>query len=97
MLAEFQRISHQNNIIKIKSFGYSLIAPCVLDHPMNKESFETYVEHYLAPELNKGDVVLLDNLSVHKSDKAKAILRDVSAWFLFLPPYSPDLNPIEHL
>ena len=44
---------------------HSLIAPCVLDHPMNKESFETYVEHYLAPELNKGDVVLLDNLSAH--------------------------------
>ena len=62
---------------------------------MNKESFETYVEHYLAPELNKGDVVLLDNLSAHSSEKAKAILRDVGAWFLFLPPYSPDLNPIE--
>ena len=44
---------------------HSLIAPCVLDHPMNKESFETYVEHYLAPELNKGDVVSLDNLSAH--------------------------------
>ena len=74
---------------------HSLIAPCVLDHPMNKESFETYVEHYLAPELNKGDVVLLDNLSAHRSDKAEAVLRDVGAWFLFLPPYSPDLNPIE--
>lgn len=54
-----------------------------------------YVETQLAPTLNKGDVVILDNLSSHKSKKAAEILKEVGAWFLFLPPYSPDLNPIE--
>ncbi len=60
-----------------------------------RATFETYVETQLAPTLNKGDVVILDNLSSHKSDKAAQILKEVGAWFLFLPPYSPDLNPIE--
>ena len=49
----------------------------------------------LAPTLRPGDVIILDNLSSHKSPKAAAILRDIGAWFLQLPPYSPDLNPIE--
>ena len=47
------------------------------------------------PTLHKGDVVILDNLATHKSPKAAAMLKDFGAWFLFLPPYSPDLNPIE--
>jgi transposase len=72
-----------------------LTAPWVIDHPMNRETFDTYVETQLAPTLRKGDVVILDNLSSHKSAKAEAILRQRGAWFLFLPPYSPDLNPIE--
>jgi len=62
---------------------------------MNRKTFETYVETQLAPTLQPGDVVVLDNLSSHKSEKAKAILKERGAWFLFLPPYSPDLNPIE--
>lgn len=62
---------------------------------MTKEIFEVYVETQLAPTLEEGDLVILDNLPSHKSDKAKAILKDRGAWFLFLPPYSPDLNPIE--
>ncbi|SCZ40506.1 transposase, partial [Afifella marina] len=63
--------------------------------PMNRAAFDTYIETQLAPTLNKGDVVILDNLAVHKSARAAAILREKGAWFLFLPPYSPDLNPIE--
>ena len=62
---------------------------------MNRQTFEVYVETQLAPTLQPGDVVILDNLSSHKSEKAKAILKERGAWFLFLPPYSPDLNPIE--
>lgn len=73
----------------------ALTAPWVIDKPMNRVTFETYVETQLAPTLNPGDVVILDNLSSHKSEKAAAILRERGAWFLFLPPYSPDLNPIE--
>lgn len=72
-----------------------LVAPWVIDHPMNRETFDIYVETQLAPTLQKGDVVILDNLSSHKSPKAAAILKQRGAWFLFLPPYSPDLNPIE--
>jgi transposase len=62
---------------------------------MNRKIFETYIETQLAPTLQPGDVVILDNLSSHKSEKAAAILKERGAWFLFLPPYSPDLNPIE--
>lgn len=62
---------------------------------MNREMFELHVETQLAPSLEPGDVVILDNLAAHKSEKAKVILRERGAWFLFLPPYSPDLNPVE--
>ena len=62
---------------------------------MNREIFDTYVETQLAPTLQPGDVVILDNLASHKSAKAEALLKQRGAWFLFLPPYSPDLNPIE--
>ena len=64
---------------------------------MNRKIFETWVETQLAPTLKRGDMVILDNLSSHRSEKAAAILKERGAWFLFLPPYSPDLNPIEML
>ena len=72
-----------------------LTAPWIINGPMNRQTFEVYVETQLAPTLQPGDVVILDNLSSHKSERAKAILKKRGAWFLFLPPYSPDLNPIE--
>jgi transposase len=72
-----------------------LDAPWVIDGPINRALFDLYVETRLAPSLQQGDVIILDNLSVHKSPKASAILRDIGCWFLPLPPYSPDLNPIE--
>jgi len=72
-----------------------LDAPWVINGPINGDLFDTYVETQLAPTLQKGDVIILDNLSVHKSPKAAQTLRDIGCWFLPLPPYSPDLNPIE--
>lgn len=72
-----------------------LTAPWVVDKAMNRAAFDLYIETQLAPTLNKGDVVILDNLAVHKSPRAAACLKERGAWFLFLPPYSPDLNPIE--
>ena len=72
-----------------------LDAPWVIGGPINQELFDLYIETQLAPTLHKGDVVILDNLATHRSPKAAAILKDIGAWFLFLPPYSPDLNPIE--
>ena len=72
-----------------------MIAPWILDAPMNMASFERYVETQLAPELSPGDVVILDNVGFHKSLRAAEFVRQRGAWLLFLPPYSPDLNPIE--
>ena len=74
---------------------HELTAPWLLDGPMNKASFETYIKTQLAPTLSKGDVVIMDNLAAHKSDAAAQAIADKGAWILFLPPYSPDLNPIE--
>ena len=72
-----------------------MTAPWVLDGPMDGDAFITYVRTQLAPTLNKGDVVVLDNLPAHKVAAAKAAIKERGAWLLFLPPYSPDLNPIE--
>ena len=72
-----------------------LTAPFVIDAPMNRAIFEVYVETQLVPTLRKGDVVILDNLAAHKSPVAEQAIRSTGAWLLFLPPYSPDLNPIE--
>lgn len=72
-----------------------LVAPFVIDQPMNRSIFETYVQTQLAPILQPGDVVIADNLSAHKSQIAEQAIKDRGAWMLFLPPYSPDLNPIE--
>ena len=72
-----------------------LVAPWVVNAPMNRLIFDTYVETQLAPVLGPGDVIILDNLAAHKSQKAAKLLRARGAWMLFLPAYSPDLNPIE--
>ena len=72
-----------------------IIAPWVLDGPMDGDAFITYLKTQLAPTLNKGDVVVMDNLPAHKVAAAEAVIRESGAWVLFLPPYSPDMNPIE--
>lgn len=74
---------------------HGLTAPWLVDAPMNKAIFETYVETQLAPTLSPRDVVILDNVAFHKGPTVEALVRDRGAWLLFLPPYSPDLNPIE--
>ena len=72
-----------------------LIAPWVIDGAMDGDAFVQYIKTQLAPTLNKGDVVVLDNLPAHKRCDADEAVRERGAWLLFLPPYSPDLNPIE--
>jgi transposase len=91
--APFGHWGTQTFVAGLKCDG--LIAPWVVDAPMNRAIFEAYVETQLAPALKPGDVVILDNLSSHKSEKAEKAIRSKGAWLLFLPPYSPDLNPIE--
>jgi transposase len=72
-----------------------LVAPFVLDGPMNRNAFEAYVARELAPTLSPGDIVIVDNLSSHKSQIARRLIEARGASLIFLPPYSPDLNPIE--
>ncbi|MDX8503130.1 IS630 family transposase [Mesorhizobium sp. VK4C] len=74
---------------------HAMIAPWIVDAPMNKARFELHVETQLAPELNPGNVVILDNVAFHKSERAAELVRQRGAWLLPLPAYSPDLNPIE--
>ena len=74
-----------------------IVAPLVLDGPMTGAAFRAYVEQFLAPALAPGDVVVLDNLAAHKVDGARQALTAAGASLLYLPPYSPDLNPIEQL
>ena len=72
-------------------------APAVFDGPINGRSFQAYVEQLLVPTLKPGDVVILDNLGSHKGQAIRKAIRAAGARLLFLPPYSPDLNPIEQV
>nr|WP_184522116.1 IS630 family transposase [Roseomonas pecuniae] len=80
-------------IAGLRSTG--LVAPLVLDGPMTGEAFLAYIGQFLAPTLSKGDVVVLDNLAAHKVAGVREAIRATGASLLYLPPYSPDLNPIE--
>ena len=77
--------------------SHGLTAPLVLDGPMTGEVFRAYVEQMLAPSLAPGDVVVMDNLSAHKVAGVREAIGAAGASLLYLPPYSPDLNPIEQL
>ncbi len=72
-----------------------ITAPCVFDGPINGTLFHAWVEQFLVPTLRPGDIVVLDNLGSHKGMATRRAIRDAGAHLLFLPPYSPDLNPIE--
>jgi transposase len=72
-----------------------IAAPMVLDGPMNGDWFKAYVDQVLVPELKPGDIVVMDNLSAHKSEAIRQAIEDAGAELRYLPPYSPDLNPIE--
>jgi len=71
------------------------VAPMVLDGPMDRQSFEAYVEQLLIPALTPGAIVVMDNLAAHKSPAVAALLSDAAMEAWYLPPYSPDYNPIE--
>lgn len=72
-----------------------MVAPMVLDGPINGDWFEAYVAQVLVPELRRGDVVIMDNLSSHKRTSVRELIEAAGATLMFLPPYSPDFNPIE--
>lgn len=73
----------------------ALIAPWVIKGAMDGSAFAAYIREVLIPEIESGTVIILDNLATHRNKDAAAALRAHGCWFLYLPPYSPDLNPIE--
>jgi len=75
----------------------ALTAPCVIDGPINGTIFRAYVEQFLVPELRPGDIVVLDNLGSHRAQQVRRAILAAGAKLAFLPPYSPDFNPIEQV
>jgi len=73
-----------------------MVAPMVLDGPINGDWFEAYIRQILIPDLKAGDIVIMDNLSSHKRPAVQAMIEAAGAELRFLPPYSPDFNPIEN-
>jgi transposase len=73
-----------------------MVAPMVLDGPINRDAFLSYVEQVLMPSLSKGDIVVMDNLGSHKVKGVREMIEAKGASLLYLPPYSPDFNPIEN-
>jgi transposase len=73
-----------------------MVAPMVLDGPINGHAFQAYVEQVLVPELQEGDIVVMDNLGSHKGPGVRIAIEAAGATLLYLPPYSPDFNPIEN-
>ena len=73
-----------------------IAAPMVLDGPINRDAFQAYVDQVLVPALKRGDVVVMDNLSSHKGPAVRRAIEAAGANLLYLPPYSPDFNPIEN-
>jgi transposase len=74
-----------------------ITAPLVIDRPMNGIAFKAYVEQMLAPTLKPGDIVIMDNLPAHKVEGVRKAIEETGAYLVYLPPYSPDFNPIEQV
>jgi transposase len=89
---------HWNTMTFVAALRHNgIVAPWVIDGPINGEAFRTYVEQVLVPELHEGDIVILDNLGSHKAPAIRHAIRAAGARQIFLPAYSPDLNPIEQV
>ena len=84
------------NVSLICAIGTEGVKPSMsVEGAVDGKAFETYIEHFLAPDLKCEQIVVMDNLSVHKSKRVKRLIEQAGAKLMFLPPYSPDLNPIE--
>jgi putative transposase len=89
---------HWNTMTFLAALRHDRIeAPWLIDRPINGELFLLYIETVLVPTLHPGDVVIMDNLASHKSKAVRCAIRRVGAHLIFLPKYSPDLNPIEQV
>ena len=95
-LADYTPCGHWQTHTVVAALRWNrLDATAVFDGPIDKPTFLAYVEQVLVPTLRPGDVVVLDNLAVHKQPEAQAAIERAGAFVRFLPPYSPDFNPIE--
>lgn len=84
------------NTTLLASMSLEGMGPCMaIEGSVSREVFETYVEHFLAPTLKAEQVVIMDNLGAHKGERVRRLIEDEGCELLYLPPYSPDLNPIE--
>ncbi len=91
-------VGHWNTMTFVAALRHNgIVAPWVIDGPINGETFRTYVEQVLVPELHEGDIVILDILGSHKAPAIRHAIRAAGARLLFLPAYSPDLNPIKQV
>jgi transposase len=89
---------HWNTMTFLAALRHDRIdAPWLIDGPINGERFLLYVEEVLVPTLSAGDIVIMDNLGSHKSKAVRTAIRATGAHLIFLPKYSPDLNPIEQV
>ena len=88
--------SHYKTVTLVAGLRLSgLVAQKAFDRPINAASFEEWVEKCLAPTLSKGDIVIMDNLSSHKGPRVEQLIKAAGAELRYLPPYSPDMNPID--
>jgi len=86
------------NVSLICAIGLEGVKPSMsVEGAVDGKAFESYVEHFLAPKLERGQIVVMDNLSVHKSKRVRRLIEEAGATLLFLPPYSPDMNPTEEV
>jgi len=84
------------NISLVSAIGTEGVKPSMsVEGAMDGKAFEAYIRYFLVPELRRGQIVVMDNLSVHKSKRIEQLIEEAGATLLFLPPYSPDFNPIE--
>ena len=84
------------NISLISAISSEGVKPSMsVEGAVDGEAFETYIEHFLLPTLERGQIIVMDNLSVHKSKRVEKLIEEAGATLLFFPPYSPDFNPIE--
>lgn len=97
-LIDFAPAGHYSNSTLMSGMRLDgIVAPMLLDGPVNGETFAGYVEQCLAPALEPGDILIIDNLPAHKSARVTAAVEGAGCVLVYLPPYSPDFNPIENM
>ena len=97
-LVDFAPAGHYSNSTLLSGMRLDgIVAPMLLDGPVNSDTFASYIEQWMVPALEPGDILIIDNLPAHKSARVTAAVEGAGCVLVYLPPYSPDLNPIENM